>query len=525
MQPELKKHKWLNINTVLLPFILTAGTSMGIVLGLISTHQGIGVSPDSVRYLDAARNILIGNGIVSMGVPLTHYPPLYPIMLSITAKLIHSDPLSAAKWLQIALFGLNTCLIGVIANKITKSLFITIISLLLFLTPKTTLLLYSNAWSDALFIFFALLSFLLLIGYLRVKNYYLILIISVLLALASITRYIGISLIIPTAAVVIFYTKTSKREKAIHILTLLAVPFFTLIFLFARNIAIAHTATNRVLAYHPVTITHLAQMAYTISTWIWPFDSSVTVRVLFAVLFSITCLVVFFTNLGKLLRRTVDHGIEEFFFIYFVIFSLIYLIFILITISFFDPTTPFDYRLLAPIYTFGLILFASWLDEMLRKTIKARRLAGAILLTLAVLWIFSSSSQTYLLAGELYAQGQGYNSKMWAASNLISFLRGYTITKNTIIYTNGPELVYFLTQQKVQLLPRKPILSAEFPNPTFNQEIIDLQEDLITQKGLLVIFTDFVSQPFLAEMGDLQFSAPISLLYSDNNGLIYGVKH
>ena len=67
--------------------ILFIFSLIGMGMLYYATHLGIGISPDSVAYIMASRQLSQGQGLTLIGahggqVPLTHFPPLYPLVLS-----------------------------------------------------------------------------------------------------------------------------------------------------------------------------------------------------------------------------------------------------------------------------------------------------------------------------------------------------------------------------------------------------------------------------------------------------------
>lgn len=66
---------------------LCALAALAAVVVWLATPFGIGVTPDSTVYIDAAHNLLHGRGVVVLTAsgevkPLNHYPPLYPAVLA-----------------------------------------------------------------------------------------------------------------------------------------------------------------------------------------------------------------------------------------------------------------------------------------------------------------------------------------------------------------------------------------------------------------------------------------------------------
>jgi hypothetical protein len=114
-------------------------SSIGIAISLfVSSRLGIGISPDSVAYIASALNLLNGLGLSTLSgdckpIPLTHFPPLFPLLLS-SIGVLGDDPLIAVRWVIAFLFGANILLIGVFIHRINRSFWLSIFGILLILT-------------------------------------------------------------------------------------------------------------------------------------------------------------------------------------------------------------------------------------------------------------------------------------------------------------------------------------------------------------------------------------------------------
>ena len=84
---------------------------VGLASVAISTRWGAGVSPDSTDYVAAATSLLHGRGVSTPAgdgspVPMTLWPPLYPLFLALTGALgfeLHAG----ARWLNALLYAAN----------------------------------------------------------------------------------------------------------------------------------------------------------------------------------------------------------------------------------------------------------------------------------------------------------------------------------------------------------------------------------------------------------------------------------
>src|SRR5437016_10125638 len=85
-QQRLNSRETHGAQTILFIITLLAIVVVGCAIVLHLTADAMGVSPDSRGYLMAGRYLAQGKGILILNgdgkpVPLTHYAPLYPILL------------------------------------------------------------------------------------------------------------------------------------------------------------------------------------------------------------------------------------------------------------------------------------------------------------------------------------------------------------------------------------------------------------------------------------------------------------
>lgn len=157
-------------NPVFLLLLLAAVAGAGIARWCMSS--GVGVSPDSVIYLSAADSLIAGDGLkpiafhyspkVAGGEPLISFPPVYPLLLSLSS-IINSDRLSGARWLHSLLFAANIFLVGLLVYLGTaRSALATLVGILLLVSSASMLEIHTMAWSEPPFVLFILLAALLL---------------------------------------------------------------------------------------------------------------------------------------------------------------------------------------------------------------------------------------------------------------------------------------------------------------------------------------------------------------------------
>lgn len=92
--------------------LLAAGV-VALLMVAFATTWGAGISPDSVRYVGAARGVVAGQGVSVLAgdgtpVPLTKWPPAFPILLAIPG-LWGLDALEAARWANALFLRAMSC--------------------------------------------------------------------------------------------------------------------------------------------------------------------------------------------------------------------------------------------------------------------------------------------------------------------------------------------------------------------------------------------------------------------------------
>ena len=193
--------------------------ALGGGLLLYSARWGIGLSPDSVVYIGAARSLLAGAGFSlpaewALFSPITHYLPLYSSLLAVIA-ILGPDPLDGAIWLNVAVFGINIFLTGSLLFSALRSLQIAMIGsfLTLTLTAFPIVQVHTMAWSESSFILFELLSILLLLRYLKHPSKQTLVLASAVAGLSLLWRYAGRAVVASGMLAILFLGGREKREK------------------------------------------------------------------------------------------------------------------------------------------------------------------------------------------------------------------------------------------------------------------------------------------------------------------------
>src|SRR4030042_319237 len=233
---------------------------IGIIVLLFTTRFGIGVDPDSVAYVAVSRNLLTGHGLRELDYcgnfrPFTKHP-LFPVLLSIFG-IFGIDPLIGDRFCNAFIFGANIFLAGYMIRKYTGSIWNSIFGSFLILTSTDMLNFHCWAMTEPIFLFLSLLALYLVSAYIEHPKGVLLFASSSVSALAVLTRYAGVPLVITGIIGIFFLSKRTHRRKSTDIFIFAAISFLPLAVWLLRNFCVAGRFLYRPLLFHPITYGHI----------------------------------------------------------------------------------------------------------------------------------------------------------------------------------------------------------------------------------------------------------------------------
>ena len=503
-----------------LPYLIVAGcASIGAAILLYATNWGIGISPDSTVYINVARNLLKGYGFSNPpGTPMTHYPPFYPMVLSLSA-LWGQDPLDGARGIHAFLFWATLVLAGWIIYRETHGSMIASISgLLLLLASNTIIYVYSFAWSESLFMLLCLAGLLSLREYIEQTHVGLLLLSSLLVGFAFLTRYVGISVTITCCLCILLMSILGLYKRLIiaagfGMMTLFPVSLWVL-----RNSLVAGTLTNRSLVSHPVTLQHVNAGISTISRWFfmpqdWPFEVKSGLLGAFAVIVLIACVSLLQYNLKMKGNKRI-----VFFPSIFIIFLFSYLVFLGFSISYIDAHTPLDNRILSPLYIIGVIALVC-LSYHIWFYYGKRKVVAISLLFISFSFLIAQVLHSVPLVASLHYNGSGYADKYWKNSPIIGVVK--SLPDNLVIFTNGPDPIDILTGKTSQMIPGKVDAGTRLDNKDFPSQFADMVRQIEDGKALLVYFSMITWRWYLPSQEELAAGLRVPVPYKGWDGMIF----
>jgi hypothetical protein len=520
--------------------IVIAGLALcGLIVMLGATRFGVGIPPDATVYLDAAHNLGTGHGLVVISrvrpelVPLTHYPPLFSALLALVSA---GGPTleTAARWLNAILFGINIFLIGLaLAWLVRDSFWLPVMGSFLTLTAPDLLANHSIAMTEPLYLALTLAGFLSLAAYLKNERRWLLVLSASCLALSVLTRYVGIAGVVTGSVVLLFlerkqsagdhfgtpFSSKTWRHRVSDTLIFVLITCAPLAMWSIRNRLLAGGASDRQLAFHPVKFQQIVAAFSAAAQWLLLGKVRLDVRAV-AFIVEVTvmfCLAIYLFRKPERLETSSREASSKLPHIL-ITFVILYLGLLLFTITFFEIDNVLDSRSLLPVH-FSLLILGPFLANRLYRrapvTIATRCIALTLTLLLAGSYAFRGARW---LAGA-QADGQGYASRSWKESLTVAQLR--TLPADSLIYSNGVDVIYYLTGKRAREIPAKIIHGTAQPNPNYDVELQRMSDDLRQHHGVLVYFNTLPERWFLPLESELQSELPLNEIATEVDGSVF----
>lgn len=484
--PGSFERQWLWISSLVLLALV------GVLLVIWATPLGIGVGYDSYFYLTAAENLTRGHGLGRFNPnggwePLTHFPPLYPITLS----LVQASPFSlsvsaAARYLSAALFGANSLTLALILFWATGSRIIGLIGGLLFLASPVMVEQHLWAMSEPIFFLLLLTAIFFLARYLTAGGSFAWIILASLAAgLAYLARYAALSVLATGSAVIISCRKKSWRTRLANLVgyfvgvTLIMAPWLL------RNSTLTGSLTNRTFRFHLVSVMQLREAGNTVAGWLGPKTLPTELRLIILVL---SMLPVAYLATKWIIENwrwgAKSLSAEDALLRVSLLMAVFYPGAVLASLTFFDASTRLRDRILSPLFLLLLIVTLMLLNRIWGRLGRRQRAAIVIFLTASFFLPYLVQSSTLLSTTR--QQGLGFNSRSWRRSATVAAVR--QLPMETLIYSNESFPVSYLTGRDVHSIPEKidPVQATE--RPDYQLQLGTMRHRLEVESGYLVIF-------------------------------------
>ncbi len=400
---------------------------IGVLLVLQATPEGAALSDDSIAYIAGARSMLAGNGYreawLASNQPVTHFPPAFPAVLAFFGTL-GIDPLHAVRWVNALLFGASAFVLGILAWRMTPSLTAGLVLAGLFVLSGDLLQVYTAAMSEPLFIFLSLLAIWTFDLYYERDKHWWLGACAIFVGIAYLTRYSGLALIATFVAALLILPRRWQHKLILSGLFIAGTSLWILAWTI-RNRLVAENATNRLLAWHPITRENISIGLRTVSEFLIPVEPWRQLIHKKTPIVEMLIVLILGAVLVWLAMRTwkylTDKGIREkrlgeVISFTTALYLFAYLASIVSSMLLFDAATKFKLRILAPVFVCLLILliyFGVWLRG------RNRPLVVVLTFVFVVLFAYKQVNTVSFLS----RSGLGYASFQWYDSKAMAYLR------------------------------------------------------------------------------------------------------
>ena len=420
-------------------------TSM--ILVVVSTRSGMGISWDSTDYMAVGRNMASGIGTLDVvGLPMTVRPPGISSLICV-GDWLGLMPSASFVLINTVSAGVSTFFAMLILKKANIRTPIAISTLAIIAFSPSLLNMYSMAWSEPVFI--ALVMVALWIA-LSPRSLSVHLILGVLFASMFFVRYVGPFYSFPIAVVAVFFqSRKSGLVKSTFLIG--AIYFVSLIpqyLWLQRNETIDGTLTGARQGAGGSYFEPIKTMLGTFGSWIVghdPLDGnggiylnsndySTIMKVAGYLFGSLLVLIVLFLAKSDKRNETAAHVCFGLFFV-----SLFYVIFSVVRFVHLE-IGPLDNRMMSGIYIPLMLVFGIGLNSILRNNFlkKISVLAfAAVLITI--------SSQTILSAFRYGSSGRYWGSAVHQTQPLHQFVK--TLDTKSQFMSNEPQMLFSVIEQ------------------------------------------------------------------------------
>jgi 4-amino-4-deoxy-L-arabinose transferase-like glycosyltransferase len=442
--------------TIMFVLLLSVAASLAIYY---STKWGPWAFSDSTEYIVAARNFIAGRGLGFYAPSgtferLSLHPPLYPLVLS-TLGYLGFDLIQAARLLNIVLFGGMIFLVGMFSYCFFNSAWLAIVLSVCFLTIPNLIDIFSGAMSESLFFFTATLGICMLTAYIKNRKRYLLILASISISLAFLSRYPGIALVVAGIFILSVFNQIPWKQRIRDIIEFCLISItptaFWILWIYSRTQTFSSRKFHFTTSIWSDSIDLRKRLLEIFWSWL-PFQGYIPPysynlsRNIFIILLSFLVLSFGYIFYRKIKYRAIitqsNHLLT--FILLWIIFIVSYIILISYSFLFTTPQPDIIPRTLLPVQ-FGLAFILFALILLLINEFHLPSWVGWIPTSLALIIILPNAQTSWNIINQYHQYGAGFTSKNW--HNSLTLQKIFDLQPNIPIITNQTAAVLLLADR------------------------------------------------------------------------------
>ena len=449
-----------------------------------ASESGLAISADSTVYVEAARSITAGHGLLAQNVsdeplPVTHWPALFPLLIAIADRLC-GDLVTGVRVLNAFAHGATSALMGWSAWRLTANRFACGLAATGTALHPVLIEMGQSLLSETVFICLVAWAGALLLSELSLPTRGSLFLLSVACGLSALQRYAGFFLWIACIVTIGRWGQGAIIARLKRVALFLAVasilPGINLI----RNFVEAGTMTDRSMERMAFRIPDFRGAAGVVAFWlIEPGQTrSLRIVVLFlALVFAIAACS--WAIAAESVKRPRTMAL--------MVLGFSYLSLLVTTASAIDALTPFDSRTLSPLAPLFLLLVTAWSFDRLpgNRFLRPLHILGRTALTALVV---SYACRQESGVDSLRFQ-KGYAGERWARSPTIEALREMNPSR---VWSNRAEAVRFVLPGRVSFLPLlfDPRAGPSSPNQALREQSAAGRKQMCESGAVVALFDE-----------------------------------
>ena len=468
--------------------ILAAGV-IAAGLSFLAAQPYPGATVDSGEYLSVAEGLLQGDGltmpyagydeafrVIEPGerVPMTQFPPGYPVVLAATQKL-GLGSLDGARIVGAICFGISAALAGFLVSWETKSLTAIAITAGLMVSADLVIV-HSMVWSETVMLAALIGAVAVTLRYLRGGGLADLVVAGALSVIASITRFVGVSAIVAVAFVLLIASRGSLTRRATRAVVFAVLCIAPTVAWFVRNATILGRPSEKELGLYVPGFDHVAQMLATFGGWVVPWKAAMPfvggALLLIGAVFGTRRLV----RASKEARLPSVPGLC-------VLFGSFYFAFVVASRTLLDQNIAFDFRILIPLYVLTVVGVCSRFSAI-------PRWGSVLLIILATASLVRGLDATRSFSDLSVA---AYTGDAWRASPTLR--HAGDLPPDTMLITNAPDPLW-IWHGKVSVIvpPRSSLYSGE-ANEGYSRDLAEIHAATRCRDAVVVFFDQPTRKP------------------------------
>jgi hypothetical protein len=474
---------------------------------LLSTRHGIGILPDSARYM----------GLVAR----PWDAPLYPWLLAAVAWFGPAIE-QAAKLIGLLLAALNGFLVWHILIRATRAPGHALVGTALVLFSPQFVGLHAVAMSEAPFITTILLSLLALLRYWETGKSGWLWVSAAMIGLAALTRFTAPALAAAVIAALLIDPRRPFRQRIGEGAIVGAVSGAIFLLWVGMGELILGRSTGRPLRlYGNMDGEAWLHSFKSLTAWMAPDNVPLVIRATIFLLTLGACgwLLVRYSDRMLARARTAQVG-GALLPLVLGLFVLFYLLFMVLATSI-EANLLLNSRYAFPIYVTSVMMMTIVLADAKDWS---RRL-HAVLAIVALLVLASHGLRTAYRVQDAYVNGIGYAALRWMRSPTLDAVR--RLPPGTVIYSNGPDAVAYVTKRRAREIPLRFQLRTgrDDPDRPFARQLEAFGRDMARNSAVLVFLDGVDWRFYMTSEAELVRRFDLVDIGREKDGRIYAARH